>query len=172
MKKLLSMAVVLLMTIVLSNDVFGQKFAGLDKSPADILLFPRRGDKVVKIVYSRPQLKDRSLARLAPNGKIWRTGANEATQVTFYKDVNFGGKDVKAGTYSLFTIPGEDEWTVILNSAINDWGAFAYSEAKDVARVKGAVSKSDKTIEAFSITMDKENLYMGWGDVIVSVSVK
>ena len=172
MKKLISIIAVFLFAILLSNDAFAQKFSKMDKSPADVVLFPRRGDKVAKIVYSRPQLKGRDLASLTPEGKVWRTGANEATQITFYKDVNFGGENVKAGTYSLFTIPGEKEWTVIINSATNDWGAFSYSESKDIARVKGTVSKTKKTIEAFSITMDKENFYMGWGDTIVSVSVK
>ena len=172
MKKLTSVIAIFLFAILFSNDAFAQKFAGMDKSPADVVLFPRRGDKVVKIVYSRPQLKGRDVASLTPKGKVWRTGANEATQITFYKDVNFGGKDVKAGTYSLFTIPGDNEWTVIINSATNDWGAFSYSESKDVARVKGSVSKGSKTLEAFSITMDKEKLYLGWGDTLVSVPVK
>ncbi len=65
--------------------------------------------KLVKVVYSRPQLKGRSLDKLAPKDKVWRTGANEAAEITFYKDVTFGGKEVKAGTYTLFTIPTEEE---------------------------------------------------------------
>lgn len=172
MKKLITMVAVIAATILLANDIQAQKFPKMDKSPADVLLYPRRGDKVVKIVYSRPQLKDRELNSLAIPGKVWRTGANEATQITFYKAVNFGGKTIQPGTYSLFTIPGEKEWTVIINSATNDWGAFRYSESKDVARVKGTVSKSEKSIEAFSMTMDKNNLYLGWGNTIVSVPVK
>lgn len=172
MKKTISVIAVLLLAMVLSNDIFAQKFRGLDKSPADIVLYPRRGDKMVKIVYSRPQLKGREMSTLVPNGKVWRTGANEATQITFYKDVTFGGKAVKAGTYSLFTIPGDNEWTVIINSATNDWGAFSYSDSKDVARVKGKVSKSDKSIEAFSMTVGNGNLYLGWGNTVVSVSMQ
>ena len=172
MKKLTSIIAIFLFALLVSNDAFAQKFAGMDKSPADVVLFPRRGNRVVKIVYGRPQLKGRDMSELAPKGKIWRTGANEATQITFYKEVNFGGETIKAGTYSLFTIPGDNEWTVIINSAVNDWGAFSYSESKDVARVKGTVSKSKKTIEAFSIAMDKEKLYLGWGNTIVSVPVK
>lgn len=172
MKKLITTVAIFVFALVFSNDIQAQKFAGLDKSPADVVLSPRRGDKVVKIVYSRPQLKGRSLSKLAPAGKVWRTGANEATQITFYKDVTFGGKAVKAGTYSLFTIPGDKEWTVIINSATNDWGAFAYSDAKDVARVSGKVSKSDKSIEAFSITVSNGSLHLGWANTIVSVPMK
>lgn len=163
---------VFVFAFILSNDALAQKFPGLDKSPADVVLFPRGADKVVKIVYSRPQLKGRSLSKLAPNGKIWRTGANEATQITFYKDVTFGGKAVKAGTYSLFTIPGDKEWTIIINSATNGWGSYGYSEAKDVARVKAKVSKSESSIEAFSIAMSDGNLHLGWGNTVASVSVK
>lgn len=172
MKKLITTIAIFVFALVFSNDMYAQKFAGLDKSPADVVLSPRRGDKVVRIVYSRPQLKGRSVSKLAPAGKVWRTGANEAVQITFYKDVTFGGKSVKAGTYSLFTVPGKDEWTVIINSANNDWGAFSYSEAKDVVRVKGKVSKSDKVIEAFSMSVSGGSLHLGWGNTIVSVSMK
>src|SRR5690606_41594082 len=87
-----------------------QKFSGLDKSPADIASYPsdyKISDKLIRITYSRPLLKRRSISELAPAGKVWRTGANEATVITFYKDATIGGKSVSAGTYSLFTIPGE-----------------------------------------------------------------
>ena len=173
MKKLISTIAILVFAVIFSNDMNAQKFRGLDKSPADVVLHPTRGaDKVLKIVYSRPQLKGRSLDKLAPNGKVWRTGANEATQITFYKNVTFGGESVKAGTYSLFTIPGEKEWTIILNSATNDWGAFSYNKDKDVARVKATVSKSENTIEAFSITVQGGKLYLGWANTVVGVPVE
>jgi len=173
MKKLITTIAIFVFALVFSNDMYAQRFAGLDKSPADVVLTPRRGDKVVKVVYSRPQLKGRRLSKLIPADKVWRTGANEATQITFYKDVTFGGKAVKAGTYSLFTIRGEKEWTVIINSATNDWGAFSYSEEKDVARVKGKVSSSMAPMEAFSIAFDKEmNLYLGWEYTVVKVNIK
>jgi hypothetical protein len=172
MKKLTTIIAIFIFALVFSNDMSAQKFGGLDKSPADVVLSPRRGAKVVKIVYSRPQLKGRSVSKLAPAGKVWRTGANEATQITFYKGVTFGGKAIKAGTYSLFTIPGDKEWTIIINSATNDWGSGSYSEAKDVARVKGKVSKSIENIEAFSMTISDGSLHLGWGHTIVSVSVK
>lgn len=173
MKKLISTIAILVFAVIFTNDVHAQKFPGLDKSPADIVLYPRRAaEKVLKVVYSRPQLKGRSLDKLAPNGKVWRTGANEASQITFYKDVNFGGTNVKAGTYSLFTIPGESEWTIIINSATNDWGAFSYKKSKDVARVKAPVSKSKDSIEAFSITVENGKMYFGWANTVVEVAVK
>ena len=136
----------------------------------------KESNKMVKAIYSRPQLKGRTVVELAPMGEVWRTGANEAVEITFYKDVTFGDKTVKAGKYTLFTIPGETEWTVILSTAENVWGSYFYKESEDVVRVKGAVSKSDELVEAFSIAFDGEendaNMYLGFGKVIVTVPVK
>ncbi|MEQ3498914.1 DUF2911 domain-containing protein [Tenacibaculum sp. SSH1-16] len=179
MKKSILSIIVLAVALVFSNEVTAQKFANLDKSPMDAAAFPssyRISDKKVKVVYSRPQLKGRSLAKLAPMGKVWRTGANEAAEITFYKDITFGGKKVKAGTYTLFTIPGEKEWTLILNTAKNVWGSYFYNESEDVARVIAPTSKSDETIEAFSIVFEGEddtfNMYIGWDNIIVTVPIK
>jgi hypothetical protein len=176
MKKTLSLIAVLIIAVVFTNQANAQEFKDLDKSPMDVAAYPssyRVSDKVVRITYSRPQLKGRMLAKLAPAGKIWRTGANEVPEITFYKDVTFGGTPVKAGTYSLVTIPGEKEWTIILSKQLNVWGAYFYKESEDVARVKGTVSKSDKEIEAFSVAFgDDMTLHMGWADTIVSVPIK
>ena len=176
MKKTFSLIAAIMLAVVFTNQANAQEFKGMDKSPMDQAAYPssyRVSDKVVKITYSRPQLKGRSLDKLAPAGKVWRTGANEVPEITFYKDVTFGGTNVKAGTYSLVTIPGEKEWTVILSNQLNVWGAYFYNDKEDVARVKGAVSSSDKEIEAFSITFgDDMTLHMGWGNTVVSVPIK
>jgi len=176
MKKSLSLIAALIIAVVFTNQANAQEFKDLDKSPMDQAAFPgsyRVSDKVVKVTYSRPQLKGRKLAKLAPAGKVWRTGANEVPEITFYKDVTFGGKAVKAGTYSLVTIPGENEWTVILSNQLNVWGAYFYKDSQDVVRVKGAVKKSDKSIEAFSIIFGKDmTMHMGWGNTVVSVPIK
>ena len=176
MKKNVLVIALFAIAILFSNESNAQKFAELDKSPMDAASFPssyKISDKVVKVVYSRPQLKGRSMDKLAPAGKIWRTGANEAAEITFYKDVVFGGKSVKAGRYSLFTIPNEREWTVILSTAKNVWGAYFYKQDEDVVRVKGSVSKSKDNIEEFSMTFDDDmNLYMGWGNTVVKVTIK
>jgi len=104
------------------------------------------------------------LAELAPVGKVWRTGANEATEITFYKDATVGGKTIKAGSYSLFTIPGEDEWTVILNNNLHQWGAYSYDSDADVVRATAKASTDSDELEAFGIAFDDEgNLVMGWG---------
>ncbi len=150
-----------------------QKFAKIDKSPMDAVAFPssnRVSDKLIKVVYSRPQLKGRELSKLAPNNKVWRTGANEAANITFYKDMKIENNIVKAGEYSLFTIPGDNEWTIILNKDINVWGAYSYNESNDVVRVKAAVSSATDSLEAFSIAFDdKGNMHLGWGTTRVAV---
>lgn len=178
MKKIMSLFVVIACTMF-ATHTFAQKFSTLDKSPMDVAAFPssyRVSDKVVKVIYSRPQLKGRSFSKLVKNDKVWRTGANEAVEITFYKDVVFGGQPVKAGTYSLFTIPGQTEWTIILSTATNVWGSYMYTIEEDVVRVKGTVSKSETPLEAFSIVFEGEQenftMYLGWGTVIVSVPVK
>lgn len=156
-----------------------QEFPKLDVSPMDAASYPanwREADKLVKVVYSRPQLKKRTLEKLAPAGKVWRTGANEAAEITFYKDVLFGDKEVKKGTYTLFTIPGEKMWTVILSNQMNVWGSYFYKEEMDVVRVEVPVAQTEDTIEVFSIVFDGENenamMHMGWANTVVSVPVK
>ncbi|MEH6679129.1 MAG: DUF2911 domain-containing protein [Sediminicola sp.] len=178
MKKVTNM-IALAAMVVFTSTAMAQKFSGLDKSPADIATFPANykvADKYAKIVYGRPQLKGRSLAELAPAGEVWRTGANEAAEITFYKDVTLGGKDVKAGTYSLFTIPGAKEWTLILNSNLNQWGAYSYEESADVIRIPAEVSSGKESVEAFSIMFDEAdkgaNLIMGWGTVRVTAPIE
>ncbi|MEO9570707.1 MAG: DUF2911 domain-containing protein [Polaribacter sp.] len=177
MKKSILLIAIFAITLISSTAVVAQKFKGLDKSPMDAAAFPssyKISDKVVKVIYSRPQLKGRDLAKLAPVEKVWRTGANEAAEITFYKDVTFGDKAVKAGTYTLFTIPkSEGDWTVILSTAKNVWGSYFYKENQDVVRVSGKVSKSEKNIEAFSMMFaDDMTLKMGWENTVISVSIK
>jgi hypothetical protein len=143
----------------------------------DMTAFPssyKISDKIVKVIYSRPQLKGRDLLKLAPPEKVWRTGANEAAEITFYKDVIFGGKELNAGTYSLFTIPSSDgDWTIIINKVKNLWGSYYYNKGQDVVRVSGKVTKTEKAIEAFSMMFDKDmTLKMGWGNTVVSVSIR
>lgn len=162
-----------------SSKITAQKFSGLDKSPMDVASYPssyRISDKIVKVIYSRPKLKGRKLSKLAPNGKVWRTGANEATEIIFYEDVVFGGKSVKAGRYSLFTIPNENEWTIILNTAENVWGSYFYNEEDDVVRIQAETSTIKKPIQVFSIGFDDAEedfkMYLGWGNTVVAIPIK
>ncbi len=174
MKKNVLVIALFVMAVLFSNETTAQKFGGLDKSPADIAMLRtgRSTPPVAKVIYSRPQLKGRSMSKLAPAGKVWRLGANESTEVRFYKDVMFGGKSVKAGTYTMFAIPGDSEWTIILNKALHTWGSGSYKQANDVVRVTGKVSKNSKFVEALGITFSKKGMHIGWANTIVTVPVK
>ena len=177
MKKSTLLAVLFLaVTLVFTIDAQAQKFPKMDVSPLDASAYPsssRISDKLIKITYSRPQLKGREVSKLAPNDRVWRTGANEAAEITFYSDVKMGDTTVKAGTYSFFTIPGDGEWTAILSSDVNVWGAYSYNEANDVARLKVPATSDDESVEAFSIVFDEVDgvveMCLGWGTTRVKV---
>ena len=131
--------------------------------------------KNVKISYGQPSKRDRVVfGTLVPYNEVWRAGANEATEITFAKDATFGGKDVKAGTYSLFVIPTEKEWTIILNSELKQWGSYGYDKikAKNVAEVKVAVKSLEAVVEALTYTTDDTNVTISWDKTSVSVPVK
>ena len=176
MKKIILLVAVFALSIGFSNQAIAQNFKGLDKSPMDIASFPsnyRVSEKVIKITYSRPQLKGRSLEKLAPLGKKWRTGANEATEVTFYKDVVFGGTAVKAGTYTMYAIPGKTNWTVALSSQLNVWGVYFHKDENDVAKVTIPVKQTEENLDVFSIAIDEDmTINMGWGTTLISIPVQ
>ena len=111
----------------------------------------------VKVQYSRPSAKDRKVfGELVPFGQVWRTGANAATQITFGSDVTFGGQAVKAGTYALYTIPGQKEWSVMLYSDLALGGNVAnYDESKEVVRVTAKVEAVPFHVESFTIAFDE-----------------
>lgn len=162
--------------IAIGSSLNAQEFRKLDKSPMDIAAFPasyKDANKQMKVIYSRPQLKDRKLSKLAPNGEVWRTGANEAPELVLYKDFNLNGTKIKAGSYALLTIPGEKEWIIILNSDLNNWGSYYYNEENDITRIKVPANYASDSLEAFSIALDGEDgnvtLYMGWDTLRVSV---
>ncbi|MDZ7689613.1 MAG: DUF2911 domain-containing protein [Balneolaceae bacterium] len=95
------------------------------------------GTTDVTITYGRPSLKGRQVfGGLEPYGEVWRTGANEATTITFSNDVLIEGQKLEAGTYGLFTVPGKEDWTVIFNNVPNQWGAFDYDSSEDALRVQ------------------------------------
>ena len=165
--------------LLLTTNVNAQKFPGLDKSPMDAASYPsdyKVSDKAVKITYSRPQLNGRALSELAPYGKQWRLGANEAAEITFYKDMTVAGKKIKAGTYTLSAIPGDKEWTLIFSSDLNVWGSYFYDEKNDVARITVPTTKSEESLEAFSIAFEESDsgvdMHLGWGTVRVAVPFK
>ncbi len=96
----------------------------------------------IEITYSRPSVKGRTIyGGIVPYGEVWRTGANASTKISFSTDVKLNGNAVPAGKYSLFTIPGEEEWTIIISKDTNSFGAFGYKPENDLVRFKAAPVK-------------------------------
>lgn len=130
--------------------------------------------KNVKVDYGQPSKKEREIfGKLVPYGEVWRTGANKATEITFATDGTFGGQAVKAGTYTLFTIPTETEWTIILNSALKQWGAYGYEKIKDkdVLKVKVPSSKLDGVVEKLTFRFIEGNMIIEWDKTQVTVPI-
>jgi hypothetical protein len=160
--------VFLLITLFISSSTFAQ-----DKpaSPKDTTT-AKIGNVNIQVVYSKPSAKGRKvMGKLVPYGEVWRTGANEATTISFDKDVTIEGQKLAAGKYSLFTIPGESEWTIIINSDPKQWGAYKYKKEKDVLRVNVKPSKTAFT-ETFTIAVEKSGLSLKWEETEVNVSIK
>jgi hypothetical protein len=131
----------------------------------------------VEIEYSRPGVKGRKIfGGLVPYGEVWRTGANSATKITFSTDVKLEGSAVPAGSYALFTIPGESEWTVILNKVTGQWGAYAYDQKNDLVRVKAKAAALPESVETMTLSVDDvrggtAKLAMTWEKTRVSVGI-
>lgn len=165
MKKLLLFAAVSM--VVLSSCMGQGKGKEQRKSPHDTVSTAN-----VKVTYGRPYKKGRVVfGGLEKYGQVWRTGADEATEITFMKDGTFGGQPVKAGTYTLFTIPGENEWSVILNSELGQWGAYGYDKAKDkdVLKVKVPAAKTASPTEQLTITLQEKDMVIAWDNASVAV---
>lgn len=157
-------------------------YSSVDVSPMDAVYYPlqvtsSKDKPKVKVVYSRPQKKNRVVfGNLVKYGEIWRFGANENTEIRFYSPVKIGGKDIAAGTYSLFAIPNEKEWTIVINSDTDKWGAYAYDKSKDIVRFNVPVEKTASPIEYFSMTFVQTksgaDLYAGWDNAQVKFPIE
>jgi Protein of unknown function (DUF2911) len=131
----------------------------------------------IEIVYSRPSSKGRKVfGDLVPMRKLWRTGANQPTKITFSEAVELGGKKVEAGSYALYSIPAEESWDIILNKGLNNWGIDGYKETEDVARFKVVPSKSKTMVETFTIQFanikpESCEIQIQWEQTTVSIPV-
>ncbi len=137
----------------------------------------RYKDTYVKIVYSQPSKKDqRVFGGLVPYAQVWRTGDNEATEVTFTQDVLVQGTRVKAGTYALFTIPDVVKWTIILNRDLGLWGSTNYNPDADVVRFETPVEEIPDVYEMFTIDIvsqnDRADVLLMWDQSRVSFPLR
>jgi hypothetical protein len=131
----------------------------------------------MKVTYGQPSKRDREIfGSLVPYGQVWRTGANEATEITFAKDVKFAGTDLKAGTYVLFSIPNKDKWTIILNSKLGQWGAYDYDKVKDKDVLKSdvVVTPLKASVEKLTYAFDEKGLTISWDmtSVVIPIAAK
>lgn len=132
----------------------------------------------IKVVYGQPYKNGRTIfGDWEPYGQVWRTGANEATEITITNPVFMGDNVVEAGTYALFTIPEEDSWTIILNNELGQWGAFEYSENRDYLRFDVPVKDLEDPVEAFTISFSDVSysvttMSMSWDTVQVDIPIR
>ena len=180
-----------LLTLLITSVFIGKSQTNnlppVDKSPMDMCYYPgnypvlKIQDKVTeplvaRVIYSRPQKNGRLIfGDLVEYGKVWRLGANEATEIEFFRSVKIGDKKVEKGRYTLYAIPIEDSWTMILNKDNDTWGAFKYDEQKDVVRTTVPVQKLTEGVEALAMTFEKSetgcNLIIAWDNVRVNLPI-
>lgn len=135
------------------------------------------GVSFMELTYSRPNIRGRKVfGDLVPYGKLWRTGANAATRIRFADDVIIGGTQVKSGDYVLYTIPNQNEWEVIINKGINNWGIDGYKPEEDVAHVKVKPMKMDESMETFTMQFANmkpasAELHIMWEKTAIAVPI-
>lgn len=178
-----------LLTGFIATAQNGSKLPPLDKSPMDMSYYPVNypvlriqpnkitEPLIARVVYSRPSKSGRKVfGELVEDGKIWRLGANEATEIEFYRDVKIAGKTVKKGRYTMYALENTTRWTVIINKETDVWGAFKYDATKDVVRIDCPVTKIGDVIESFTMVFEKVtdrsiHLVMDWDDVMVKMPI-
>jgi Protein of unknown function (DUF2911) len=168
MKSIICVFIIAIGFVGFNHQIFAQT---VQKSPKSVLT-QRVGLTDITITYHRPGLKGRSMASLAPNGAVWRTGANNATAFLISNAITIGDKELAAGNYSLWTIPTGGEWTIIINSK-HGWGT-QYDKTGDVMRFKAKATKTAESTETVTINISDisangkdANLEVRWGNVSV-----
>ena len=177
----------LILTGLASSAKAQVKFPVIDKSRMDVIYYPvnypvlRIQDKaneplLARVVYSRPQKNGRTVfGELVEFNSVWRLGANEATEIEFFRDVKVNGTKVKKGRYTIYCIPGAEKWTMILNRDTDIWGAFKYDSKKDVMRTSVPIQKPGEAIEALSMIFEKAgtgaDLVIAWDNMMVRLPV-
>jgi hypothetical protein len=175
MKKL---SLIIALCFAAGSIVAQTKLPGLDKSPMDMSYCPanyafreidtaKTAPLIARLIYSRPQKKDRVIfGGLVPYGKVWRLGANEATEIDIFQPVKINGKTISTGRYAVYAIPDSlEKWTIILNSDTDVWGSFSYDSTKDVVRMDVPVEKQSPVVDALTMVFTKSDI--GYGLLIV-----
>jgi hypothetical protein len=125
----------------------------------------------VTVNYHQPSAKGRKImGGLVPYGEVWRTGANNTTSIEFSENVKVEGKALPKGKYGLYTVPGENEWVIIINKTI-DWGAYKYKKEDDVLRVNVKPGKTASFVETFTISVEKDKVVLRWENTEASFKI-
>lgn len=178
-----------LLVVIATHIALSQpRYPAVDKSPMDMSYYPANypilkvqnkvsEPLIARVVYSRPQKNGRQVfGELVEYNKVWRLGANEATEIEFYRDVKFGNSTIRKGKYTLYAIPSPEKWTVIINKETDVWGAFQYDREKDLARIEVPVEKTPDTVEAFTLFFEKSatsstaaTIVVAWDDTFARI---
>jgi len=166
---------VLLLSSLAYSEIFAQEALLPRLSPLEIVTV-KYESTYIKVTYGRPHKKGREIfGDLVPYGEIWRTGANEATEITFTKSVLINKKRLKAGTYTIFTIPEKNKWKVLFNTDLGQWGAYNYNPDKNVLTIVADAIQTEVIYEPFTIEFqiqdDKTNLLMMWDKTKASFTI-
>lgn len=150
---------------------------GNRKSPIAISAI-KHENTYVKVVYGQPYRRDRTIfGEWEPYGEVWRTGANEATEITITNTIRMAEQTIEAGTYVLFSIPNESTWTIILNNGLGQWGAFDYNQELDYVRFDVPVSTLETPVEAFTIEFEEvalntTKMILSWDIVQIEIPIR
>ena len=166
-------AVAILFVFALSLFSFSQQDKRKRPSPPAQAQCKLPDGKTITVDYSSPRLKGRKVGgEVAPYGEVWRTGANEATTFVTTANLSIEGKDVSPGNYTLFTLPEQDKWTLIINKHTGEWGIPYKYESEELFRVPMQVSKTSAPVENFTINFNQSGksctLQLSWGDTMAS----
>lgn len=171
MKKFLMFSIIAT-TLLTSFKSSAQEDKSKRPSPPAKVSETTNSGNTITIDYSQPSVKGRTIGKeIAPFGKVWRTGANEATVFEISKDAKINGKSLPAGKYGLYSIPGEKNWTIIFNKTWNQWGT-EYKESDDALRVVTKTDKAPSPTEKMTFNVGKDGkVTLLWGTYAVNFTV-
>src|SRR5215467_3564261 len=176
MRKVLLVGSALVLAAAAAVAIHAQQDKSKRPSPPATAKCDLAGGKSITVDYSSPRAKGRKVfGGLVPFGEVWRTGANEATTFVTTGDVMVGGTHVPAGSYTLFTLPGKDKWTLIISKKTGEWGTDYPGEKEDLARVEMKAGTASAPVENFTISFEKAgggcNLKLAWDTTTAWVNV-
>ncbi|PWV48318.1 DUF2911 domain-containing protein [Chitinophaga sp. S165] len=177
MKKTINTMIIMILVLFTSVTTYAQ-VPGVPNTSTTQTLTQELGIGKITLTYSRPNVKGREIfGALVPYGEVWRTGANTSTQITFTENVLLEGHAIPAGSYSLFTIPNKDSWTIILSKKVGDWGSYSYKQENDFLRfnVKAAAAKQKQETLTFGFenaTTENTVLNLSWDKISVDIHMQ